>query len=65
MLASVADSARFDVFQLGEACSRATPRARLRMLAGLRAEGVEPTLVLWSVTKAVRDTWGAIRVAGR
>jgi DNA polymerase III subunit delta len=57
VLASVADSARFDVFQLGEAVlAGETPRA-LRMLAGLRAEGTEPTLALWALTKAVRDIW--------
>ena len=33
------------------------------MLEGLRAEGVEPTLVLWSVSKAVRDLWAAVHVA--
>ena len=59
VLASVADSARFDVFQLGEAVlAGETPRA-LRMLAGLRAEGTEPTLALWALTKAVRDVWNA------
>src|SRR5580704_4787296 len=35
-----------------------TPRA-LRMLAGLRAEGTEPTLALWALTKAVRDIWNS------
>jgi hypothetical protein len=29
------------------------------MLAGLRAEGTEATLVLWALTKAVRDIWNA------
>ena len=59
VLASVGDSARFDVFQLAEAALAAeTPRA-LRVLAGLRAEGTEPTLVLWALTKALRDAWNA------
>ena len=59
VFASVADSARFDVFQLSEAVlTGETPRA-LRMLAGLRAEGTEPTLALWALTKAVRDVWNA------
>ena len=60
VLASVADSARFDVFQLGEAVLAADTARALRVLAGLRAEGVEPTLVLWSLTKALRDIWSAI-----
>lgn len=59
ILASVADSARFDVFQLGESVLAGDTERALRMLAGLRAEGVEATLVLWALTKAVRDLWGS------
>jgi DNA polymerase-3 subunit delta len=64
VLESVADSARFDVFQLGEAVLAGDASRALRVLAGLRAEGVEPTLALWSLTKAVRDIWGAIASPG-
>ena len=46
--ASIGDSARFDVFQLGEAALGADVPRALRILAGLRSEGVEPTLALWS-----------------
>jgi DNA polymerase-3 subunit delta len=60
VLESVADSARFDVFQLGEAVLAGDAPRALRVLGGLRAEGVEPTLALWSLTKAMRDIWGAI-----
>ena len=60
VLASVADSARFDVFQLGEAVLAGETGRALRVLAGLRAEGTEPTLVLWALTKALRDLWNAI-----
>ena len=60
VLASVADSARFDVFQLGEAVLCGDLARSLRMLWGLRAEGVEPTLVLWSLSKAARDIWTAV-----
>jgi DNA polymerase III subunit delta len=59
LLASVADSARFDVFALGEAALAADAPRALHMLAGLRAEGAEPTLVLWALNKAARDIWGA------
>jgi DNA polymerase III subunit delta len=62
--ASVADSARFDVFQLGEAALAGESTRALRMLAGLRAEGTEPTLVLWALVKAVRDVWNAQAGAG-
>ena len=56
--ASVGDSARFDVFQLGEAALGADVPRALRILAGLRSEGVEPTLALWSITREIRNVWG-------
>jgi DNA polymerase III subunit delta len=59
VLASVADSARFDVFQLGEAALAGETTRALRMLAGLRAEGTEATLALWALTRALRDLWAA------
>ena len=59
VLASVADSARFDVFQLGEAVLLGETGRALRMLAGLRAEGTEATLALWALTRALRDLWTA------
>jgi len=60
VLGGVADSARFDVFQLSEAALAGETARALRVLGGLRAEGVEPTLVLWALTKAMRDLWSAI-----
>ena len=59
VLASVADSARFDVFRLGEAVLSGETARALRVLAGLRAEGTEPTLVLWALSRALRDVWSA------
>jgi len=64
VLTSVADSARFDVFQLGEAALSGDAERALHILAGLRAEGVEPTLILWALTKAIRDLWGALVTPG-
>lgn len=48
---AVADSARFDVLQLGEAAMRGQTARALRILDGLHGEDVEPTLVLWAVNK--------------
>jgi len=59
VLASVADSARFDVFRLGEAVLAGETARALRVLAGLRAEGTEPTLALWALSRALRDVWSA------
>jgi DNA polymerase-3 subunit delta len=51
VLDAVADSARFDVMQLGEAAMRGQTARALRILEGLRGEDVEPTLILWAVNK--------------
>jgi len=62
--AGSADSARFDVFQLGEAVrDRAAGRA-LRILGGLQAEGTEPVLVLWSLTRELRSLQSSSRAGG-
>jgi DNA polymerase-3 subunit delta len=53
--AAVANSARYDVFQLGEAAlAGATARAQ-RILEGLRAEGAEAPLVLWALCRELRS----------
>jgi DNA polymerase III subunit delta len=60
VLDAVADSARFDVFQLSDAVLAGAAARALRVLAGLRAEGAEPTLVLWALTRALRDAWNTL-----
>jgi DNA polymerase-3 subunit delta len=56
--ASIADSARFDVFQLGEAALGGDVPRALRILAGLRSEGVEATLALWALSREIHNVWG-------
>jgi DNA polymerase-3 subunit delta len=51
VLECVADSARFDVLQLGEAAMRGQAARALRILEGLRGEAVDATLALWAVNK--------------
>jgi DNA polymerase-3 subunit delta len=58
----VADSARYDVFELAAAAFAGQPERALRILAGLRAEGREPPLVLWAL---LNDLRGLSRVAKR
>ncbi len=62
--AAIGDSARFDVFQLGEAALGGDVPRALRILAGLRSEGVEPTLALWSLAREVRNVWGTTQHEG-
>ena len=51
----VADSARYDVFGLVDAALGGdAPHAR-RILDGLRGEGVDPTLVLWALSREIRS----------
>lgn len=58
VLASVGDSARFDVFQLGETVLAGDAARALRILSSLKAEAPEDaTLALWALTKAQRDLW--------
>ena len=51
VLEAVADSARFDVLQVGEAAMRGQTARALRIIEGLRGEGIDATLVLWGVNK--------------
>ena len=46
---AVADSSRFDVFKLVEAALLGDARRALRILEGLRAEGMEPVIVFWAL----------------
>jgi DNA polymerase-3 subunit delta len=50
----VADSARYDVFELSAAAFAGQPERALRILAGLRAEGREPPLILWALVNDLR-----------
>jgi DNA polymerase III subunit delta len=52
--AAVLDVARYDVFKLGEAVLAGQVARALRMLAGLRAEGDAPVLVLWTLAEDLR-----------
>jgi DNA polymerase III subunit delta len=60
VLAGVGNSARFDTFQLVTAALEGDAPRALRVLDGLRAEGVEAVLVLWSLVRAMRDLWGTV-----
>jgi DNA polymerase-3 subunit delta len=57
VLAAAGDSARFSVGELSEALTAGEAARALRVLTGLRAEGVELPLVLWAVARAVRTRW--------
>lgn len=54
VLAAVADSARYTVFDLTDAALAGDSARAVRVLETLRAEGVESLLVLWALTLDVR-----------
>lgn len=51
---AVADSSRFDVYKLADAALAGDAPRALRILAGVRAEGVNEVVVLWALTREVR-----------
>lgn len=58
LLATVADSARFDVFGLVDTLLQGDGVRGLRILAGLRGEDVPPAVVLWALAREIRALAG-------
>lgn len=52
--AAVADSSRFDVYQLTDAALAGNPARALRILDGVRAEGLEAVIIVWALTREIR-----------
>lgn len=52
---SVANGARFDVFQLADAALGQDPARAARILYGLKQEGVAPVLTLWAVAREINS----------
>jgi len=51
---AVANSSRFDVFKLVDAALGGDSKRALKILAGLQAEGVEPVIIVWALTRELR-----------
>ena len=51
---AVANSSRFDVFKLVDAALGGDSKRALKVLAGLQAEGVEPVIIVWALTRELR-----------
>ena len=51
---AVANSSRYDVYKLADAALAGDAQRAVRILGGLRAEGVEPVIVMWSLTRELR-----------
>lgn len=51
---AVANSSRYDVYKLTDAALAGDAARAVRILGGLRAEGVEPVIVMWALTRELR-----------
>lgn len=51
---AVANSSRYDVFKLVDAAMGGDAKRALKILSGLQAEGVEPVIVVWALTRELR-----------
>ncbi len=51
---AVANSSRYDVYKLTDAALAGDASRAVRILGGLRAEGVEPVIVMWALTRELR-----------
>ncbi len=51
---AVASSRRFDVYKLVDAAVAGDAKRAMKILNGLRGEGVEPVIVMWALTRELR-----------
>ena len=51
---AVARSSRYDVYKLADAAMAGDAARAVTILGGLRAEGVEPVIVMWALTRELR-----------
>ena len=51
---AVAHSSRYDVYKLTDAAMAGDARRAVKILGGLRSEGVEPVIVMWALTRELR-----------
>lgn len=51
---AVANSSRYDVYKLADAAVGGDPFRALRILDGVRSEGVEPVIIIWALTRELR-----------
>jgi DNA polymerase-3 subunit delta len=62
---AVANSSRYDAFKLVDAALAGDARRTVRIIAGLRAEGVEPVIVAWALTRELRTLLHVAEVLDR
>lgn len=58
VLGAVSDSSRYDVFALTDCALSGNLARAIRILKGLRQEGIEPILINWALTRELRALTG-------
>lgn len=56
LLHLIEDASRYSLFDLADACLNGNPSRAVKILHGLQAEGTEPPLLLWALTREIRQT---------
>jgi DNA polymerase-3 subunit delta len=51
---AVASSSRYDVYKLADSALAGDAKRAVKILSGLRAEGVEPVIIIWALTRELR-----------
>lgn len=51
---AVANSSRYDVYKLTDAALEGDAKRSVKILGGLRREGIEPVVVMWALTRELR-----------
>ncbi len=54
---AVLDNARYNLFEMTDAALAGNAENSMKMLHGLRGEGSEPTVVLWSLSREIRTLY--------
>ena len=52
---AVANNSRYDVYKLVDAAVSGNGKRAMKILNGLRGEGVEPVIVIWALTRELRE----------
>jgi DNA polymerase-3 subunit delta len=57
VLASVSDAAKYDIFNLTDACLSGNAKLAVKIVTSLKVEGLEATYALWALTKEIRTVY--------
>jgi DNA polymerase III subunit delta len=60
---AISDSARYNIFVLADTILGGNAKRALSILAHLKAEGTEPTIILWALTREIRTLVNMAEIA--